>query len=129
MDRPPRASVAFALGALLAGLGVVLGAFGAHVLAALPAGHLAWWHTGTQYLFVAAFGVMLDGLHQRSALGLRRPAALLGLGATFFSGSLYAMALGGPRWLGLITPLGGLAPLAGFGWLGVRAWRSLAIAP
>jgi len=40
-----------------------------------------------------------------------------------FSGSLYAMALGAPRWFGAITPLGGVSLIVGFGWLGVRALR------
>jgi uncharacterized membrane protein YgdD (TMEM256/DUF423 family) len=120
MSRPPGFLSAFSLGALMAGLGVVLGAFGAHALAALPPGRLAWWHTGTQYLFIAAFGVMFDGLHERTAPIARRPAVTLALGALLFSGSLFAMALGAPRWLGMITPVGGVCLIVGFLWL---AWR------
>jgi uncharacterized membrane protein YgdD (TMEM256/DUF423 family) len=124
MERQPGSSSAFALGAGLAGLGVILGAFGAHALAALPPGNLAWWHTGTQYLFIAAFGILFDGLFERTTPVLRRPAIALALGALMFSGSLFAMALGAPRWLGMITPLGGLSLIAGFAWLGVRGLRA-----
>jgi uncharacterized membrane protein YgdD (TMEM256/DUF423 family) len=113
----------FALGAFMAGLGVLLGAFGAHALPGLPPGRLAWWHTGTQYLFIAAFGVMLHGLREQAALSLRSPAIALALGALLFSGSLYAMALGAPRWLGMVTPLGGVMLVAGFVWIGLRAVR------
>src|ERR1035437_9375253 len=114
---------AFAIGAFTAGLGVLLGAFGAHALAALPPGNLAWWSTATQYLFIAAFGMMLQGLFERTRLTLRSPASALALGALLFTGSLYAMALGAPRWLGMVTPLGGVSLVVGFLWMGWRAWR------
>jgi len=122
----------FATGAFAAGLGVVLGAFGAHALSDLGDKQLAWWHTATQYLFVAAFGLMFAGTAQRRALpptptnpsgvATRAPSALLLAGAGLFSGSLYALALGAPRWFGAITPCGGLCLIAGFTLLG---WREL----
>jgi uncharacterized membrane protein YgdD (TMEM256/DUF423 family) len=114
----------FALGAFMVAAGILLGAFGAHALPGLSPARLAWWHTATQYLFIAAFGVMLHGLFERAALSLRSPAFALALGALLFSGSLYAMALGAPRWLGMVTPLGGLTLMAGFVWMGVRALRA-----
>ncbi len=117
-------STVFAVGALLAAMGVLLGAFGAHALSGLPAQALGWWHTATQYLFVAAFGVMLAGLFDRARPLARSPAVALLAGALLFCGSLYAMALGAPRWLGMVTPLGGLALVAGFAWLAVRALRA-----
>jgi uncharacterized membrane protein YgdD (TMEM256/DUF423 family) len=92
----------------------MLGALGAHALSGLPPRSLEWWHTGTQYLLVAAFGMMFDGLSERTRPLLRRPTAALLAGALCFSGSLFAMA----------TPLGGLSLVAGFAWLGVRAWRA-----
>jgi uncharacterized membrane protein YgdD (TMEM256/DUF423 family) len=113
----------FSLGAFTAALGVLLGAFGAHALSGIPAAHLAWWHTGTQYLFVAAFGMMLQGLWERGPLKLSNPAVSLALGALLFSGSLYAMTLGAPRWLGAITPIGGVSLAAGFLWMAGRALR------
>jgi uncharacterized membrane protein YgdD (TMEM256/DUF423 family) len=111
----------FALGAFTASLGVLLGAFGAHALSALPAANLAWWNTGTQYLFIAAFGMMLHGLFERTPLTVLCPSTVLVLGIVLFSGSLFAMTLGAPRWLGMITPLGGISLVAGFLWMGLRA--------
>jgi uncharacterized membrane protein YgdD (TMEM256/DUF423 family) len=111
----------FALGALVAALAVILGAFGAHALAGIGAVRLAWWATATQYLFVAAFGLMFFGLYHRARLTLASPATALLLGAFFFSGSLYALGLGGPRWLGAITPVGGVSLIVGFVWIGIVA--------
>ncbi len=112
---------AFALGAFTAAFGALLGAFGAHALSALPATNLGWWHTGTQYLFIAAMGMMLHGLFERARLTLLCPSSAFLLGTLLFSGSLFAMALGAPRWLGMVTPLGGLSLVAGFLWMGLRA--------
>jgi uncharacterized membrane protein YgdD (TMEM256/DUF423 family) len=121
----PRLSLnSFALGGFLAALGVLLGAFGAHALSTLPAAHLAWWHTGTQYLFIAAFGMMLWGLFDRAPLSCFGPCTFLGIGALLFSGSLYAMTLGAPRFLGAVTPFGGVSLVVGFLWMGVRAART-----
>lgn len=111
---------AFSAGAFLAGLGVLLGAFGAHVLRDIGPARLAWWNTATQYLFVAAFGTMLSGLLDRTQRMGWGPATALLVGALLFSGSLYAMGLGGPRWLGAVTPMGGIALVVGFVWMGVR---------
>jgi uncharacterized membrane protein YgdD (TMEM256/DUF423 family) len=112
---------AFALGAFTASLGVLLGAFGAHALSSLPAANLAWWHTGTQYLFIAAFGMMLHGLFERTPLTIFCPSTFLVLGILLFCGSLFAMTLGAPHWFGMITPLGGVSLVAGFLWMGLRA--------
>jgi uncharacterized membrane protein YgdD (TMEM256/DUF423 family) len=116
---------AFALGAFTAALAVILGAFGAHALGGSGAVRLAWWATATQYLFVAAFGLMLFGLYHRTRYTLASPATALLLGEVLFSGSLYVMSLGGPRWLGAITPVGGLALITGFLWIGLVALRSV----
>jgi len=112
---------AFALGAFTASLGVLLGAFGAHALSALPAANLSWWNTGTHYLFIAALGMMLQGLFERTRLTAFSPSTALVLGILLFTGSLYALALGAPRWMGMITPFGGVFLIAGFLWMGVRA--------
>ncbi|HEY0131610.1 MAG TPA: DUF423 domain-containing protein [Allosphingosinicella sp.] len=106
-------------GAALAGLGVALGAFGAHALkASLPPQALGWWDIAVQYQMWHALGLILVGVLPQPRLGL--PAALLGGGTLLFSGSLYAMALTGERWLGAVTPLGGAAMIAGWALL---AWR------
>ena len=105
-------------GALLAALGIVLGAFGTHGLRdALGERELGWWQTGVQYQMWQAIGLVALG-----ALPLRMglPAAMIGAGALVFSGSLYAMALTDARWLGAVTPLGGLLMI--LGWL-LAAWR------
>ena len=116
--------IAFAAGAFLGAVGVLMGAFGAHVLRDIGAARLAWWTTATQYLFVAAFGIMLSGLFDRVQKIGSGPATALLAGAILFSGSLYTMALGGPRWLGAVTPFGGIALVAGFVWMGTRALGS-----
>jgi len=110
------------IGAVWGFLGVALGAFGAHALrrVATPE-QLAWWTTATQYLLVHALAVVAVGLVQlhRPAVGAAGWALLAG--SALFSGTLYAMALGAPRWLGAVTPIGGLAMLAG--WL-LLAWHA-----
>ncbi len=108
-------------GALLAALGVALGAFGAHGLRSLlDANALAWWQTAVQYQMWHAVGLVALGAARlpRSLL----PAALLAAGTVIFAGTLYLMALGGPRWLGAVTPVGGSLMI--LGWV-VLAWQAL----
>lgn len=96
--------------------GVALGAFGAHGLKArLEPEQLASWHTAVQYQLlhgVALLGLGLYAAQSGRAVGLQ--AWLFTLGITLFSGSIYLLVLGGPRWLGPVTPLGGLCFLAGW---------------
>jgi uncharacterized membrane protein YgdD (TMEM256/DUF423 family) len=110
-------------------MAVALGAFGAHGLAsrlgALAEGErrLGWWETAAHYHLLHALALGLVAL-----LSLRFPQVRVSgyaflLGTLLFSGSLYVMALGGPRWLGAVTPLGGLSFLAGWAAL---AWAGLA---
>lgn len=110
-----------AAGALLAGLAVALGAFGAHALRdALGSRQLGWWQTGVEYQMGHALALLA-----LAALPIHRPgwpALLLGVGAAVFSGSLYVMALTQLRWLGAVTPLGGAGMIAG--WL-LLAWQAL----
>lgn len=111
-------------GALLAGSGVALGAFGAHALKhSLAPEQAEWWSTAVQYQMWHALALLvLCGLAVRRR-GLA--ALLIGAGAVVFSGSLYLMALGLPRWLGAITPIGGTLMIAG--WL-VLAWSAFSSA-
>jgi uncharacterized membrane protein YgdD (TMEM256/DUF423 family) len=111
-----------AAGALLAGLGVALGAFGAHALKGMlgPA-ESGWWQTAVAYQMWHALALVAIGAFGRQALVA--PAWLLGAGSLIFSGTLYLMALTGQRWLGAVTPLGGLLMIAGWLWLAVRALR------
>ena len=108
-----------AAGALLAGLAVALGAFGAHGLRGLvgPA-EIGWWQTAALYHMVHALGLLALGASGRAEMGA--PAMLLGAGTILFSGSLYVMALTGAGWLGPVTPLGGLLLIAGWA---LAAWR------
>ncbi|HJQ17607.1 MAG TPA: DUF423 domain-containing protein [Allosphingosinicella sp.] len=118
MSRP-----ALLAGALLAGVGVTLGAFGAHGLRdVLDAERLGWWHTAVSYQMWHAIGLIA-----LAAVRLERPrliVALLGIGTLVFSGSLYLMALTDWRWLGMITPIGGATMIAGWGVLAWSAFRS-----
>jgi uncharacterized membrane protein YgdD (TMEM256/DUF423 family) len=112
----------FSLGAFLAALAIALGAFGAHALGGREPARHAWWTTAGQYHFIGSVGLLADGLLD-SRRGVRGPALAFLAGILLFSGSLYAMALGAPRVLGAITPLGGLALIAGFIWLGIRQFQ------
>ncbi len=117
----------FAAGSVAALLGVVLGAFGAHALRdRLSPDLLAVFETGVRYhfyhalaLFAAAYAASRwpDG-----SGGLAGWCFLAGL--ALFSGSLYLLALTGVRWLGAITPLGGVAFIAGWVALAWTATRS-----
>lgn len=114
------------LGSLNLLLAVILGAFGAHGLKArVTAEQLAWWHTGVDYHVwhaLGLFGIGLLLLNQPALNAAKLAGGLLQAGIVIFSGSLYAMTLGAPRWFGAITPIGGLAFMAG--WV-VLAWASL----
>lgn len=99
------------VGALLAALGVALGAFGAHALRTrLEPGMLANFETGVRYQLYAALALIALG----TQAGQRRAPALLLAGAVIFSGTLYVLALTGQRWLGAVTPVGGALLIAGF---------------
>jgi len=113
-----------ALGAAAMALGVALGAFGAHVLEARLAPGLArTFRTGVEYHMVHALGLLAVG-----AVALQAPAsralvfagALMAAGIALFSGSLYLLAVTEARWLGRLTPFGGVAFIA--------AWIALAYA-
>ena len=115
------------LGAGFAGLAVVLGAFGAHGLEArLTERALETWQTGVQYQFLHAFALLaIAALWARLADGWGTTAAVaFVLGILLFSGSLYALALGAPRVLGAVAPVGGTLFI--FGWIAfaVAALRS-----
>ena len=108
-------------------LSVLLGALGAHALETLlDALHTSRaWQTATHYHLihsVACLALVPWASAQPSrARRLQRIAALWLIGCLFFAGSLYALSLGGPRFLGPVTPVGGLAFLAGWALLGREA--------
>ncbi len=125
---PAGARLFLALGGLSALAAVVLGAFGAHALKArLTADMLSVYQTGVAYHFTHALGLLLVGLafyHLPDNVPLRSSGWLFAAGIVLFSGSLYALAVTGEKWLGAIAPLGGAAFILGwaaFVWAVLRA--------
>ena len=112
-------SLLFRLAAALCFLAVALGAFGAHALKeTLQANAMAEvWNKAVLYHFVHAIALLVLATLPAAS---RVAAALLLAGIVLFSGSLYALALTNMKWLGAITPVGGLCFLAGWLWLIVR---------
>lgn len=116
---------------ILGFLAVALGAFGAHGLQKIVLGaegaaqRLEWWRTGAQYHLAHALALAVAAWLAGRGAGGAAPAAgvCFTAGVLLFSGSLYAMALGAPRWLGAVTPLGGLLFLAGWTAVVVGALR------
>ncbi|HVJ88871.1 MAG TPA: DUF423 domain-containing protein, partial [Labilithrix sp.] len=108
--------------AVLGFFAVALGAFGAHGLKAKlapladGAQRLEWWATGTQYqaIHALALGLVAYLASRSSATSVGVAAIAFIVGAVLFSGSLYVMTLSGLRWLGAVTPFGGLAFLVGW---------------
>ena len=117
------ASAWFATGAILAGFGVVLGAFGAHGLKGkLTPDMLAVFETGVRYQIVHALALLaVAGASERWAgnAWVSSSGWLFLAGIVVFSGSLYLLSVTGVRWLGAVTPIGGAAFILG--------WASLAI--
>ena len=118
-----------ALGAFLLALAVALGAFGAHGLKShLDAYLMGVWEKAVFYHFIHSFGLLAVGLAARSGSldgsTASRVTWLLLAGIVLFSGSLYAVALTRITMLGAITPLGGLAFIAAWLWLGIGLLRS-----
>ncbi|HEX5829866.1 MAG TPA: DUF423 domain-containing protein [Gemmatimonadaceae bacterium] len=115
------------LGSLLAGLGVGAGAFGAHALRArLSPADLAIFETGVRYQMyhaLALLAVAWVAARSPSALGAWAGWSFVA-GTLIFSGSLYLLVLSGQRWLGAVTPIGGVAFLAGWGCLALLALRA-----
>jgi uncharacterized membrane protein YgdD (TMEM256/DUF423 family) len=115
------------LGSLSAFLGVALGAFGAHGLKTkVNPEMLNVWETAVLYHLVHAIGLLMIGIlcHLMPDVALLRNAgwAIL-VGSVLFSGSLYVLVLTGVKPLGMITPLGGVAFLAGWLLLALGAWK------
>ena len=115
-----------AIAGLLLALATACGAFGAHALKAhLAPERLQLWDTAVRYQFFQALGLIGVGVALRSDDGgaLRAAAALIVAGVVLFSGSLYALSLGAPRALGLLTPVGGLVWIGGWLLFAWGVWR------
>jgi len=106
----------FRIAAALCFLAIALGAFGAHSLRSTIESHgmLDVWNKAVLYHFIHAIALLVLALHGAANRGAWW---LLLTGIFLFSGSLYTMALTNARWLGTITPLGGLCFVAGWAWL------------
>jgi uncharacterized membrane protein YgdD (TMEM256/DUF423 family) len=116
------------MGAISGFFAVVIGAFAAHGLKqTLAPAAIDVVKTGVQYQMYHALALVLVALwlsHKPAARGLKAGGLAFILGSLLFCGSLYALALGAPRWLGPVTPLGGLCFLIGWLLLLIAAWRS-----
>jgi uncharacterized membrane protein YgdD (TMEM256/DUF423 family) len=117
-------------GAVLAGVGVALGAFGAHGLKeVLDASALGTFETAVRYQMYHALGIMIIATlgmtpaARRAEPWLRRSCQFLTMGTIIFSGSLYLLVATGMSWLGAVAPLGGLALILGWVCLAVGGLR------
>ena len=123
MDR-----VFLALGSFSGGLAVLLGAFGAHALRVrLTPIQLVSFETGVRYQMYHALALLAVGLLLLNRPGSSLLAAsgwLFAGGTILFSGSLYLLALSGQKWLGAVTPLGGVAFIAGWACLLLASLRN-----
>jgi uncharacterized membrane protein YgdD (TMEM256/DUF423 family) len=118
----------FALGAVFAMLAVAAGAFGAHALGPrMSAAHLNTYETAVRYQMYHALGLFaLAWAISRwpEVTQLAWAGRLFVAGIIIFSSTLYAIALGGPRWFGAITPIGGVCFIAGWAMAAIGVWRA-----
>ena len=125
---PVWARIFLGLGSLALALAIVMGAFGAHILRqVLTPEALAVYETAVHYHFYHALGLLTVGLlvlHLPTTVLLRWAGGLMTAGLILFCGSLYLLGLIGVRWLGGITPIGGLALMAAWLLLAVAVWRA-----
>jgi uncharacterized membrane protein YgdD (TMEM256/DUF423 family) len=116
-----------AIASMLGGISVVFGAFASHALKdRLSANSLSIWETGTKYQMYHALALMLVALliarYPNSNLLIVAGYAFIA-GVFIFSGSLYALTLTGIKWLGAVTPIGGMALIIGWLCLALATWR------
>ena len=109
-------------------IGVACGAMGAHALKArLSLEGLESWRTAVLYLLLHALALLILSIWQRLQPELRllaRASQLMAIGVALFSLSIFALVLGGPSWLGPVTPIGGTLMLVAWVCLAVAAVRS-----
>lgn len=107
-----------AWGAVLMALSVAFGAFGAHMLEArIGTDALAVYETGIRYHMIHGIAILITGLLagvSGNSKGLYWAGSLFIIGTIIFSGSLYILSITGIKWLGAITPIGGVAFIAGW---------------
>jgi uncharacterized membrane protein YgdD (TMEM256/DUF423 family) len=116
-----------AIAGFLLALATIFGAFGAHALKTqLSPDRLQVYETAVRYHFFHALGLLGIGLALRfmDVPSIRWAAVLVVVGIVLFSGSLYALTFGIPRSFGAVTPLGGVALIAGWICFAIGAWRA-----
>lgn len=103
-------------GILLALFAVILGAFGAHALKDIlvAEGSASVWETAVRYQMWHALALLLVSIFPESPSPSKAVGLCLLFGTLLFSGSLYLLAIGGPAWLGPVTPIGGILLIAGW---------------
>lgn len=114
-------------GSLNAALAVMLGAFGAHGLKSHLDEHaMSIFQTAVDYHFIHALGLLINGniALRINARGITISAILLLVGILIFCGSLYLLSMTSLRWLGAITPIGGIAFISGWITLAITLWRN-----
>ena len=118
--------VFFIAGTVLAALGVIAGAFGAHALRArLSSDLLGVYETGVRYHLIHALALLAVAwaATRWPGKGIRLAGILFLVGIALFSGSLYALSVSGIGAFGVVTPLGGIALIAGWSILAYAVWR------
>lgn len=121
-----------AVGSLLAALAVAAGAFGAHMLKSiLDPPMLAVFETAARYQMYHALGIIAAGLAGQTfgCPQVARAGWCFAAGVLLFCGSLYGVSLLGIRWLGAMTPIGGLALIMGWSLFGWSIWRQKRTTP
>lgn len=116
------------MGSIFAGLAVAAGAFGAHFLKGiLDAPMLAVFETAARYQMYHALGLCIVSwaIERHPDARFAVVGWLFTVGILIFAGSLYGVSLSGVRWLGALTPLGGAAFIAGWGFLAWGLWKSI----
>ncbi|MFW6359507.1 MAG: DUF423 domain-containing protein [Chroococcales cyanobacterium] len=117
-----------AIGSILAGLSVAAGAFASHALKdQLSEKAIAIFETGAKYQMYHALALLFIALllsrAESFSTGLISAGIAFIIGIVIFSGSLYALSLSGIKWLGAITPIGGVAFILGWGILAIAAFN------
>lgn len=129
-SRAPSTTLPLLAAGCLGFTGVALGAMGAHALKAplMERGMMQAWETAARYHLFHAVGILAIAAWVRASTDGSSVRRLIGachcwiIGTVLFSGSLYWLALGGPRWLGPITPIGGVAFMIGWVLVALSAW-------
>ena len=106
-----------AIGAFFAGISVIAGAFGAHALKdTLSTTMLSTYHTAVDYMFMHAIGIIFLGILNQHTVKSCHDKIFIAflIGIVLFSGSLFALSLSGVKWLGAITPFGGVCFIIGW---------------